>query len=100
MRRVLMNYPIQGSAADLMRKGMVDVQEKILTKYPEVSLLLTIHDDLLFQILDNDKRDEIINAIQTVLCSVYPLSVPLVVDVKMGKRWGDLQKFTNKIMLQ
>ena len=92
MRRVLMNYPIQGTAADLMKKGMVDVQEKILSKYPEVSLLLTIHDDLVFEIPDSDKLKEIINEIQAVLCEVYPLSVPLVVDVKVGKRWGDLQK--------
>ncbi|HSW97236.1 MAG TPA: DNA polymerase [Candidatus Saccharimonadales bacterium] len=94
-RRVLMNYPIQGTAAELMKKGMVDVQKKILTKYPEVSLLLTIHDDLVFEIPDTEenKLREIITAIQTVLCSVYPLSVPLVVDVKIGKQWGNLQGF-------
>lgn len=62
-----MNYPIQGTATDLMKKGMVDVHEKVLTKYPEVSLLLTIHDDLVFEIPDNDKRDNIINEIQLVL---------------------------------
>ena len=93
MRRVLMNYPIQGTAADLMKKSMVEVQEKILSKYPEVSLLLTIHDDLVFEIPDSKKRIEIIKAIQTVLCNVYPLSVSLAVDVKIGVRWGDLQKF-------
>ena len=93
MRRVLMNYPIQGTAADLMKKGMVDVQEKVLKKYKEVSLLLTIHDDLVFEIPDNDKLEEIINEIQTILCSVYPLSVPLLVNVKIGKQWGSLEKF-------
>ena len=93
MHRVLMNYPIQGTAADLMKKGMVDVQEKILSKYPEVSLLLTIHDDLVFEIPENDNLKEIINEIKAVLCDVYPLSVPLEVDVKTGKRWGDLKGF-------
>ena len=73
---------------------MVDVNEKILTKYPDVSLLLQIHDDLVFEIPDKDasRSKEIIKAIQYVLCSVYPLSVPLIVDVRMGKRWGELEK--------
>ncbi len=94
LRRVLMNYPIQGTAAELMKKGMVDVEKKILSKYSEVYLLLQIHDDLLFEIPDNEKRKEIISEIQKVLCSVYPLLVPMAVDIKVGKRWGDLQKFT------
>ncbi len=94
LRRVLMNYPIQGSAADLTKKGMVDVQEKILTKYPTVSLLLTIHDELVFEILDNNKSNEVINAIQVILCNVYTLDVPLVVDIKVGKELGSLQKIT------
>ncbi len=86
MRRVLMNYPSQGIAADLMRKGMVDIHEKILKQFPDVSLLLTIHDDLVFEVPDVDKvKLTEIKAIQTVLCSVYPLSVPLAVDVKTGK---------------
>src|SRR5258708_30676930 len=92
-RRVLMNYPIQGAAADLMKKGMVAVQEKILTKYPKVWLLLTIHDDLVFEIPYNHKRDKVISEIKNLLCSVYPLAVPLTVDVKVGKQWGSLQKF-------
>jgi DNA polymerase I len=97
-RRVLMNYPIQGTAADLMKKAMVDVNEKILIQFPDVSLLLQIHDDLVFEIPDKDtnKIQEIITAIQTVLCSVFPLSVPLIVDVKIGKRWGDLRSNLSK----
>ncbi len=93
MRRVLMNYPIQGSAADLMKKAMVDVDTQILNKYPDVSLLLQIHDDLVFEMPDNEELNEISAKIQEVLCSVHPLSVPLLVDVKSGKKWGDLKKF-------
>jgi len=93
MRRVLMNYPIQGSAADLMRKGMVAIEEKVLKKFSGVSLLLTIHDDLVFEILDDERLGEIIGAIEEALCDVYPLSVRLAVDVKTGREWGDLKKF-------
>lgn len=95
MRRVLMNYPIQGSAADLMKKAMVDVSKKVLSKYPDVSLLLQIHDDLVFEIPDDDKKhlDMIISEIKEVLTSVYPLSVPLEVEVKTGKKWGKMEKY-------
>lgn len=96
-RRALMNFPIQGTAADLMKKAMVEVSEKILSKYPDVSLLLQIHDDLVFEMPDKDinTQKEIIRTIQSVLCSVYPLSVPLTVDVKTGKRWGELENNQN-----
>ncbi len=95
MKRVLMNYPIQGSAADLMKKAMVDVQKTVLAKYPDISLLLQIHDELIFEVPDTDKKKlmKIISEIKTVLCSVYPLQVPLAVDVKIGKQWGDMQRF-------
>lgn len=90
-RRILMNYPVQGSAADLMKKAMVEIQEKVLSKYPEVFLLLQIHDDLVFEVPNSDKKNEVIKSIQEVMCTVYPLSVPLVVDTKIGERWGDLK---------
>ncbi|MGH7203320.1 MAG: DNA polymerase [Candidatus Levyibacteriota bacterium] len=99
MRRVLMNYPIQGTAADLMRRSMVDIDKKILAQFPDISLLLTIHDDLVFEIPDTDqeKLHTIITAIKEVLCSVYPLSVPLEVEVKTGVQWGSLQKFSTSV---
>lgn len=92
-RRVLMNYPIQGTAADLMKKTMVDVSEKILPTYPEIQLLLQIHDDLVFQIPDSKNYNKVLVELHDTLCSVYPLSVPLTVEIKTGTRWGDLKSY-------
>ncbi len=92
LRRVLMNYPVQGSAADLVKKAMVDVDEKVLKKHTDVSLLLQIHDDLVFEIPDDSKQNKIITEIQEALCNVYTLSVPLLVEIKKGKKWGELEK--------
>jgi len=92
MRRVLLNYPIQGTAADLMKKAMVEIYEKILTKDPEISLLLQIHDDLVFEIPDNKKVTELIKKVRAIMCEVYPLSVPIEVDVKTGKNWGEMKE--------
>lgn len=95
LRRILLNYPVQGSAADLMKKAMVDLQSKVLTKYPHVFLLLQIHDDLVFEVPDDVALPEIVGSIKDILCAVYPLSVPLAVEIKIGKKWGDMRQFTN-----
>lgn len=95
MRRVLINYPIQGSAADLMKKAMVDIHREILQKDPSVKLLLQIHDDLVFEVDDKKKKiDDVIKKVKKIMTTVYPLSVPVEVDVKIGKKWGELELIT------
>lgn len=89
MRRVLMNYPIQGSAADLMRMAMVRVQTEIVEKNPDCKLLLQIHDDLVFEMDDEkEKIEKIGKDIKEIMCNIYPLSVPVEVEMKIGKKWG------------
>jgi DNA polymerase I len=91
MRRVLLNYPIQGSAAEFMKKAMIEIHEKVVTKDPEVRLLLQIHDDLVFEMPDNQKKiDEVVDKVKEIMCNVYPLSVPVEVDVKRGNSWGEM----------
>lgn len=99
MRRVLMNYPIQGSAADLIKKAMVQVQKDVLDKDNSVKLLLQIHDDLVFEVPNPstnsgqaDKFDKLIAKVQEIMCHVYPLAVPIEVDVKTGRNWGEMEK--------
>lgn len=92
MRRVLMNYPIQGTAADLMKKAMVEIDQQILSKEKDIKLLLQIHDDLVFEVPNDPKVYQgIIEKIRKIMCDVYPLSVPIEVDVKMGKNWGEMK---------
>jgi DNA polymerase-1 len=93
MHRVLLNYPIQGSAADLMKKAMIDVDNKILRKRDDIFLLLQIHDDLVFEINDmpKDEFDSLLKEIHSVMCSVYPLSVPIDVEIKKGTRWAEME---------
>jgi DNA polymerase I len=90
-RRVLINYPIQGSAADLMKKAMVKIDREVLQKDPTIKMLLQIHDDLVFEIDEDQKKiDELIKNVREIMCSVYPLSVPIEVDAKIGKKWGEM----------
>lgn len=99
MRRVLINYPIQGSAADLMKKAMVKIQRDILDKDPSVKMLLQIHDDLVFEVDDPtngseqvEKLEATVEKIKEIMCTIYPLSVPMEVDVKKGKSWGEMEE--------
>lgn len=94
MRRVLMNYPIQGSAADLMKKAMIDISRDVLKDRNDIYLLLQIHDDLVFEIKDDDLKNlrDLIAIIREKMCGAYPLSVPVEVDVKVGKKWGEWEK--------
>jgi DNA polymerase-1 len=64
----------------------------VIEKNPEVQLLLQIHDDLVFEV-KNDKKflQEFIEKVRTIMCEIYPLSVPIEVDVKMGENWGEMR---------
>lgn len=93
MRRVLLNYPIQGSAADLMKKAMIEIHNEVVVKDPDVRLLLQIHDDLVFEIPDDKQKiSDTVSKIKPIMCSVYPLSVPIEVDVNIGKNWGEMEE--------
>ncbi len=92
-RRVLINFPIQGSAADLMKKAMITVHKEVVANNPDCQLLLQIHDDLVFEVTDEKKiLDEVIKRVHHIMCTVYPLSVPIEADVKIGKNWGEMKK--------
>ncbi len=92
-RRVLINFPIQGSAADLMKKAMITIHEEVVEKNKDVKLLLQIHDDLVFEVKNDPKiLEPFIKQVRDLMCSVYPLSVPIEADVKLGKQWGEMEK--------
>lgn len=95
-RRVLMNYPIQGTAADLMKLAMVKIHKEILLNNPHIHLLLQIHDDLVFEVPDEEKIViSVAKEIALLMRDVYPLAVPMEVDIKVGKRWGELLPLTS-----
>ena len=92
-RRVLINYPIQGSAADLMKLAMIKIHQEVLENNDDCKLLLQIHDDLVFEIKNEPELlKSHIEKIHNIMCSIYPLSVPIEVDVKHGENWGEMIK--------
>ena len=84
--RAAINAPLQGSAAEIIKMAMIEV-DKILPKN-QAKLLLQVHDELVFEV-DEDIADEISVKIQDVMQKVVTLSVPLLVEVGKGKNWNE-----------
>jgi len=88
-QRNAINAPIQGSAADLMKLAMLKIYEKIKSGELEADMLLQIHDELLFE-LDEEEVDRAAPIIKGAMERVMDLRVPLKVDVKVGDNWGEV----------
>lgn len=86
--RMAVNTVLQGSAADLIKKSMVDVAREIeRNRYPE-RLLIQVHDELLFEVPE-ERSEDAGAAIRNLMENALPLAVPLVVQVGQGKNWVD-----------
>ncbi len=82
--RIAMNMPIQGSAADILKLAMLALAEPVT---PGTRMVLTVHDELVFEVPEAEV-DAASAAIREKMESVYPLDVPLVVDVGCGPDWN------------
>lgn len=84
--RAAINAPLQGSAAEIIKMAMIEV-DKILPK-DQAKLLLQVHDELVFEV-DEAIADELAKQIQDVMQKVCTLTVPLVVEVGKGNNWDE-----------
>jgi DNA polymerase-1 len=84
--RAAINAPLQGSAAEIIKMAMIEV-DKILPK-DQAKLLLQVHDELVFEV-DEAVADQVAEQIKDVMQKVVTLSVPLEVEVGQGKNWGE-----------
>src|SRR3989339_492500 len=87
--RMAVNMPIQGLAADIIKLAMLEADKLIREKYPSARMILQIHDELLFEVPEKE-AEKFARDIGSAMESVYKLSVPLLVDVKVGDNWGEI----------
>jgi len=90
--RKALNAPIQGGAADLIKLALIKLDEYINREKLPVKVILQIHDELIFELPVNF-LEKVVAPMKNIMQTVYPLNVPLVVDVKWGKNWGELKSF-------
>lgn len=83
-----MNTPIQGSAADIIKKAMILMSERLVSEKLKAKLLLQVHDELIFEAPEAEiaKLEEIV---PDVMENAVELSVPLKVDSAFGDTWYD-----------
>lgn len=85
--RAAVNSPIQGTAADIVKKAMVLVDQALKNSLPEARMLLQVHDELVFEV-KKEQRDVLIELVRPIMESALPLSVPLLVEIGSGDNWA------------
>jgi DNA polymerase-1 len=90
--RAAINAPIQGTAADMIKLAMIKIDQLIQSQYADrVKMLLQVHDELVFE-LPKNLVTEFATAIKPLMENVLDLSVPIVVDAKVGENWEEMTK--------
>jgi len=85
--RMAVNLPIQGTAADIMKRAMINVHAA-LGSDPEAQMILTVHDELLFEV-PTARVDDVVGRVREAMESAATLDVPLTVDIGIGANWKD-----------
>ena len=86
--RVAVNMPIQGTAADILKKAMIDVHAALAESHPRARMILTVHDELLFE-SPRDEAEAVAAIVKQKMSAAVPLRVPLDVDVGIGENWKE-----------
>lgn len=84
--RAALNMPIQGTAADIMKLAMIEVQKQIEERKLKTKLVLQIHDELLLEV-PKEEEEEVKKMLKTSMEQVTTLSVPLVAEVSVASDW-------------
>jgi len=93
--RQAINAPIQGSAAEIIKLAMIQIF-KVFPQYSFRSrLIIQIHDELLFDV-EKSEFNKVKDIVKEVMENVFSLSVPLKVNIRYGKNWGDLEEIREK----
>ncbi|MCM8772136.1 MAG: DNA polymerase I [Candidatus Omnitrophica bacterium] len=90
-KRVAINMPIQGTAAEIIKMAMNNIYKKFKEEKLKSKLLLQIHDELLFEVTP-DEEEKVRKYVKEIMKNVVILKVPLKVDVKRGKNFLEMEE--------
>lgn len=86
--RIAINTPIQGSAADLIKKAMISIDRRVEKEALASKMILQVHDELVFEVPEGE-LDRMKSLIKEEMESAAQLKVPLVVDIHQGRNWDE-----------
>jgi DNA polymerase-1 len=86
--RTAINAPMQGTAADIIKLAMIDIDEWLQESKFDAIMIMQVHDELVFEVA-TEKLDEFIKEIDARMTKNDHLKVPLVVDIGHGQNWDE-----------
>jgi DNA polymerase-1 len=86
--RTAINAPMQGTAADIIKRAMLSVDEWLLRGEIDAKMIMQVHDELVFEINAQDV-DVAVEKIKSLMSGAAELNVPLIVDVGVGNNWDE-----------
>ena len=86
--RLAVNTPFQGTAADMIKRAMITLHHWLLDQHMQSKMVLQIHDELLFE-APSSELDQLVPAVRTAMETAMKLTVPLRVEISIGKNWKE-----------
>lgn len=86
--RVAINSPVQGSAADIIKAAMISIHRRLKKEKLGSKMILQVHDELVFECVPKEKN-KMGDLVTQEMETIYPLNVPLVVDLGWGMNWDE-----------
>ena len=86
--RAAINAPLQGSAADIIKKAMIDVDHWIGEDNPDIKMIMQVHDELIFEV-KKGFATEALEQVTSLMESAVKLDIPLIVDANQGANWNE-----------
>jgi DNA polymerase-1 len=88
--RAAINMPLQGGAADIMKKAMVELSNELSSRKLKSKLILQVHDEILLSV-HKSEMDDVSKLVNEIMTSTCTLAVPLVANLKTGHNWYDMK---------
>ena len=88
--RMAVNSPIQGTAADIIKKAMVEISKWLAESGKQTKMILQVHDELVFEVPEGELK-QTARIVKETMENPLKLDVPLVVELKSGRNWGQLK---------
>ena len=86
--RAAINAPLQGSAADIIKKAMLDIDELILNEMPDVKMIMQVHDELVFE-CPKENADLVMEKMKETMEQTVELKIPLIAEAAVGSNWNE-----------
>ena len=86
--RAAINAPLQGSAADIIKKAMIDINKFLVKELPDTKMIMQVHDELIFETPKVDAQ-EILNQMKAMMEGAVKLDIPLIAEAAIGKNWNE-----------